>query len=129
MTDTERRSIKRREMDKQYVRKDELTEIVQQAVAAGLRDYQCECVFGLDPEEVKQVGNALFAVKEIGDGGLAHGIEVMRDNHKFLARYTRFTGKIGTAVITLIIIGIVTIVGSTFVDGVRVWIKQIVVRG
>jgi len=129
VSESERRNSMRRERDRQYVRRDELESIVQRAVAAGIRDYQCECVFDLNPEEVKQVENMLFAVKELGDGDLATGIGVIRDNNQFVAKYRREAEKLGLKIITRCVMVALTILGLAVVGGVIVWVRQVSGRG
>lgn len=125
MATVDRRKSLRREEDRtQYVRRDELSEVVQAAVAAALRDYQHECVFDMSPEEVKQVENMMFAIKEIGCGDLGKGITTIRENHKLIARYVNVTGKIGTTVITILIVGLVGWALDVFSGGIVARLKQ-----
>jgi len=124
----ERRQSLRREEDRdQYVRRDELALVVKDAVVGAFRDYQHECLFGFDfsPSDVKQVENMMFAIKELGDGDMAKGVQVVRGNHEFISRYKDYTGRAGTAMFTVIIIGVLGIVGSAIVAGTIAWVRQI----
>lgn len=116
-------------MDKQYVRRDELETIVQRAVANGIKDYRCECIFDLSEDEIGQTKNMLFAVKEIGDGDLATGIEVMRDNNKFVAKYRREAESLGLKVVTRVVMVVLSVLGLAVVAGVIAWVRQIAGRG
>lgn len=109
--------FQRRDFDKEYVRKSELQELVRLAVSAALADYQHKCILNLEPEQIKQVDNIFTAIREIGGGDIGTGVETIRDNHKMLARYCRVTGKIGTTVISMIVISILTVAGSAFLLG------------
>lgn len=47
----------------------------------------------------------------------------MRENHAFVARYRRFTGHIGTTLITVILVAVMGVLGSALVAGGVSWIK------
>lgn len=109
--------FQRRDIDIEYVRKSELQELVRLAVSAAMADYQHKYVLDLEPEQIKQIGNIFTAIREIGNGDIGTGVVTIRDNHKMLARYCRVTGKIGTTVISMIVISILTVAGSAFLLG------------
>ena len=116
----------RREMDMEYVRRHELELIVTNAVKTALELYKHECVLDLDPEQIRQVGNIFSAIKEIGKGDLTAGVETMRENHKLVSLYRNTTGKIGTVVITTIIVALVGVTGSSLVIGFVEKIKAVI---
>ena len=107
----------RRDMDREYVRKSELQELVRLAVSAAMADYQHKCVLDLESEQIKQIDNIFAAIREVGSGDIGSGVVIIRDNHKMLARYCRVTGKIGTTVISMIVISVLTVAGSAFLLG------------
>ncbi len=109
--------LQRREFDREYVRKSELQELVRLAVSAAMADYRHKCMLGLEPEQIKQIDNIFTAIREVGSGDIGSGVVIIRDNHKMLARYCRVTGKIGTTVISMIVISILTVAGSAFLLG------------
>ena len=101
----------------EFVRKAELEEIVKRAVSVALSEYKHTCVLDLDTEQVRQIDNIFSAIKEIGGGDIGRGVETVRENHKMLSRYCRVTGKIGTTVISMVVISIITVAGSAFLLG------------
>lgn len=107
----------------EFVRKAELEEIVKRAVSIALSEYKHTCVLDLDTEQIRQIDNIFSAIKEIGSGDIGRGVETVRDNHKMLSRYCRVTGKIGTTVISMIVISVVTVAGSAFLLGIVEKIK------
>ena len=109
--------LQRRDLDREYVRKSELQELVRLAVSAAMADYQHKCILDLEPEQIRQVDNIFTAIREIGNGDIGSGVVTIRDNHKMLARYCRVTGKIGTTVISMIVISVLTVAGSAFLLG------------
>ena len=109
--------LQRRDLDREYVRKSELQELVRLAVSAAMADYQHKCVLDLEPEQIKQIDNIFTAIREVGSGDIGAGVVTIRDNHKMLARYCRVTGKIGTTVISMIVISVLTFAGSAFLLG------------
>lgn len=82
-----------------------------------MADYQHKCVLDLEPEQIKQIDNIFTAIREVGSGDIGSGVVTIRDNHKMLARYCRVTGKIGTTVISMIVISVLTVAGSAFLLG------------
>lgn len=100
------------------VKKDELEKIIKDAVKSALDMYQHKCVLHLEQDQIKQVGNLLNAIREVGDGKLEHGVEVIRDNHKLISKYTAVTGKIGTSVITAVVFIVLGFLGSSVVIGI-----------
>lgn len=107
----------RRDFDREYVRKSELQELVRLAVSAALADYQHKCILDLEPEQIRQIDSIFTAIREVGNGDIGAGVVTIRDNHKMLARYCRVTGKIGTTVISMIVISVLTVAGSAFLLG------------
>jgi hypothetical protein len=108
------------------VKKEELQDIIKGAVKDALNAYQHKCVLNLDSEQIRQVGNLFNAIKEIGDGQLEHGVEIIRDNHKLISRYVTVTGKIGTSVITTVVFIILAFFGSSVVIGVVEKLKGVI---
>ena len=47
-----------------------------------------------------------------------HGVQVIRDNHKLISKYTAVTGKIGTSVITAVVFIVLAFLGSSVVIGI-----------
>ena len=116
----------RREMDNEYVRKDELEDIIHRAVKSALDEYQHDCILNLGPDQAREVKNLFCAIKEIGHGKLDAGVERIRDNHKLITRYCEVTGKVGTAVITMFIVAIMSFIGLSAVSGSVAKIKELI---
>ncbi|NCC83994.1 MAG: hypothetical protein EOM03_07695 [Clostridia bacterium] len=108
------------------VKKEELQDIIKGAVKDALDAYQHKCVLNLDSEQIRQVSNLFNAIKEVGDGQLEHGVEVIRDNHKLMSRYVTVTGKIGTTVITTVVFIILAFFGSSVVIGIVEKLKGVI---
>lgn len=116
----------RRDLDKEYVRKSELESIITRTVREALAVYKHDCVLHLEPEQIKQVGNLFSAIKEIGKNDLSVGIEQIRENHKLWVSYRAVTGKIGTTIITTIILALLGFIGTSFLAGIVEKIKLVV---
>ena len=108
------------------VKRDELEKIIKDAVKSALDTYQHKCVLNLDSEQIRQVSNLFNAIKEVGDGQLEHGVEIIRDNHKLISRYVTITGKIGTSVITTVVFIVLAFFGSSVVIGVVEKLKGVI---
>ena len=108
----------RREMDREYVRRKELEEIIKKSVQQALSEYNHKCLLNLSDAQLREVHNIFNAIKEVGHGNLDVGVERIRENHKMLARYCEVTGRIGTTVITTVVLVVLGFVGSSFIIGV-----------
>ena len=108
----------RRETDREYVSRKELEEIIKRSVQQALADYNHKCVLNLSDPQIREVHNIFNAIKEVGHGNLDVGVERIRENHKMLARYCEVTGRIGTTVITTVVLVVLGFVGSSFIIGV-----------
>ena len=109
--------FERRDLDREYVRRAELDAIITKTVKEVLTTYHHDCVLDLDEDQLRQVGNLFSAIKEIGQGNLSVGVERVRENHKLITRYCLVTGKVGTTVITAIVVLALSFIGSSFVIG------------
>lgn len=91
---------------------DELSEIIQSAIKQALSEYQHDCIMELKDEDVEHVRDLVGAIKEVGDGSLAKGIVVIRDNHKFIVSLHKAATKVGWGVfiITASVIGALSVV-------------------
>lgn len=47
----------------------------------------------------------------------------MRENHAFVARYRKFTGHIGTTVVTVVLVAVMGVIGSALVAGGVAWVR------
>ena len=93
-----------REMDREYVRRRELEEIIKKSVQQALSEYNHKCLLNLSDEQIREVHNIFNAIKEVGHGNPDVGVERIRENHKMLDRYCEVTGRIGTTVITAVVL-------------------------
>lgn len=110
-------TFERRNLDREYVRRVELDAIITKTVKEVLTTNKHECVLDLNKEQLRQVGNLFSAIEEIGQGNLSVGVERIRENHKLITRYCTVTGKIGTTVITALVVLVLSFIGSSFVIG------------
>lgn len=118
--------INRREMDREYVRKKEIEEIIKKSVRQALSEYNHKCLLNLSDAQLREVHNIFNAIKEVGHGNLDVGVERIRENHKMLARYCEVTGRVGTTVITAVVLVVLSFAGSSFVLGLIEKINQTV---
>lgn len=99
-------------MPDDYVKRSEVQGIIKAAVREALDEYKHKCKLNVGDADLEQAKFLFAALKEIGHGELDIGITEVRDNHRFLSRYRRWTGNAGTAVITFIVLGVVGVVGA-----------------
>lgn len=101
----------------------ELDDIISRAVRQALDEYQHECVLELRPGDTEYARDIFQALRELGHGSLGDGVTEMRENHALVARYRRFTGHIGTTLITLILVAVMGVLGSALVAGGVSWLR------
>ena len=99
-------------MPDDYVKRSELPGIIKDAVREALDEYSHKCKLDVSDADLEQAKFLFAALKEIGHGELDIGITEARENHRFLSRYRSWTGNVGTAVITFIVLGVVGVVGA-----------------
>ena len=109
-------------MSDDYVTRAELDAIITRAVHQALDEYQ-QCVLALRPGDKDYVRDIFAALRELGHGSLGDGVMEMRENHAFVARYRKFTGNIGTTVVTVILVAVMGVIGSGLVAGAVAWVK------
>ena len=110
-------------MTDDYVTSAELDAIITRAVHQALDEYQHECVLALRPGDQEYARDIFAALRELGHGSLGDGVAEMRENHAFVARYRKFTGHIGTTVVTVILVAVMGVIGSGLVAGAVAWVK------
>lgn len=110
-------------MSDEFVRRSELPQIIKTAVREALDEYEHECVLALRPGDQDYARDIFQALRELGHGSLGDGVAEMRENHAFVARYRKFTGHIGTTVVTVILVAIMGVIGSGLVAGVVSWAR------
>lgn len=96
----------------EYVKKEDLPGIIRDAVKQALDEYQHKCRLQISDEDMDQVKFVFHAIREIGHGRVAEGVTEVRENHLFLSKYRKWTGNIGTVVVTAIILGVLGVVGT-----------------
>ena len=109
--------------DGDFVRKTDLPGIIRQAVRQALDEYEHECVLALRPGDQDYARDIFQAIRELGHGSLSDGVAEIRENHTFVARYRKFTGHIGTTVVTVVLVAIMGVIGSGLVAGGISWVK------
>ena len=105
------------------VTRAELDDIIQRAVRQAIDEYQHECGLALRPGDTEHVRDIFQALRELGHGSLGEGVTEMRENHAFVARYRKFTGHIGTTVVTVVLVAVMGVLGSALVAGGVAWVR------
>lgn len=109
-------------MSDDFVRRSELPQIIKAAVREALDEYE-QRVLALRPGDQDYARDIFQALRELGHGSLGDGVAEMRENHAFVARYRKLTGHIGTTMITVILVAIMGVFGSTLVAGGISWVR------
>ena len=109
-------------MTSDAVTRAELDDIIQRAVRQALDEYQ-HGVLALRPGDTEHARDIFQALRELGHGSLGEGVTEMRENHAFVARYRKFTGHIGTTVVTVVLVTVMGVLGSALVAGGVAWVR------
>lgn len=97
-------------MDRQTQK--ELTELIRLVVREELASYEHECRFNADDTDVKEFGHFMCMMQDLGNGRLGRGVEVIRDNHKWMHKQRERSDKLSAAFFIVII---TTITGGMLV--------------
>ena len=110
-------------VNEDFVRRSELPQIIKTAVREALDEYEHERVLALRSGDQDYARDIFQALRELGHGSLGDGVAEMRENLAFVARYRKFTGHIGTTVVTVILVAVMGVIGSGIVAGAVAWVK------
>ncbi len=120
--------------------RDELQEIIRDAVAQALVAQACPC--GLSDEAAREVPHLFGMIKDAGAGDYARGIEAMRastrfavemqtmtasddwrEDMRFIRKWRRMCERTGNIVLCAAIMGLLGVVGVIAGKGFWAWIK------
>lgn len=77
--------------------KKEIVNIIRDVVREELANYTHTCKFDVDDEKLKDIEHTLGIVSNLGQGNVGEGLEVIRDNHKWLKKQRERSDKLSTA--------------------------------
>lgn len=97
---------------------DAIRSIIKEEVSSA---HSCRFNF-IDADEVSQAAHAVGVVKDLGDGELTRGIELIRDNHKWLNLQRQRSQKISMTILLLM----VTAACSGLATAIWLGLKQMV---
>jgi hypothetical protein len=88
-------------VDKQSIQ--ELTTLIRAVVREELAKYNHECRFSVSDEDAKEFGHFIGMMIDVGDGRMGKGIEVIRENHKWLAAQRDRGNTLSTAIFVMLV--------------------------
>jgi len=81
-----------------------LTETDIERIAAAVKG-QCHC--NLPHEAQEELGHLMGMVKDVGGNlGYSAGIEILRENNRFISRYKKRGEKLGLAIVTFMVVSV-----------------------
>lgn len=83
--------------------REELQLIIRKVVQDELKNYSHECRFAVTDKEAKELGHCIGMISDLGDGRIGGGVELIRDNHKWLKSQRDRGEKISTAFLFILI--------------------------
>ena len=100
--------------------KEELKIIIKDVVKEELDAHGHQCSLNLDTSEIKQINHAVGMMTDLGDGELRKGIELIRENHQYLAkqrmRNDRLHNVVYFTILTVVISGFARMAWVGFVE-------------
>jgi hypothetical protein len=94
--------------------RQELEEVVSAAVARAIAEATCSC--GLDSSERKEVAHFFGMVRDVGQGDVGRGVEAMRRNNEWAAKYRGLSERVGSTVlitaITALTLGVLGLIAT-----------------
>ena len=101
---------------------DQVKELITEAVTTGMT--QCGMICPISKELGVEINHAFGMVKDVGDGKVDRGIEVIRGNHMFMkemrGQFTKIFNKIVLTITVVLLGGLGTILWI----GIRQWIGK-----
>ena len=102
---------------------EQLKTIVADAVKSGLTDC-VTCPIPLDMHQ--EVGHIFGMMRDVGDGNVERGVEVVRHNHEYVAGLRAMTKTLfNKAFMAVVALGLAAVGGAMFL-GVQHWAKTLV---
>lgn len=76
----------------------------------------------MSPREAEQLAHCVGMIADLGDGELARGIEMIRDNHKWIYAQRKRTEKISLAFLTTCVSVGVAVVAYSIWEGIKAFL-------
>lgn len=105
----------------------EIESVISNAIERALAKKHLECACGLSTEAQHELSHLMGVVKYIGgegQDGYAKGVEMIRDNNKFIMRLRNTCEKTGSLVLCAVVVGTLGIAAAIGGAGWWAWIKR-----
>lgn len=105
----------------------EIEAIITKAVKAAISEKVIACTCGLPVDAQRELPHLMGVVKSIGgegSDGYAKGIEILRENNRFVIRWRQACEKTGSIVLRVTLLGILALVGTICGLGWWSWIGK-----
>jgi hypothetical protein len=96
-----------------------LEKAIADAISNELGKYTHTCQFNVTDKEAKEMGFFFRMVSDLGEGHLDNGLELMKENHKWIASQRRIGRKISTWIMYTIVCGMITGVLYMIWEGIK----------
>jgi hypothetical protein len=102
--------------------REEMKKAVREAVAEAMSVNTCQC--GLTPAAHSEMGHLCGVMRDMGDGDMSRGVEVLRENSIFVRGMRKCALRIGWTIISVAIGAAVIFAGGAFWAGLRAKVGQ-----
>jgi len=98
------------------ITEEDLKRVVKAAIKEEMRE---SCMCGLTHDAQLEMGHFMGMVRDVGNGSHSAGVEVIREDLKFLSRYKKRGEKIGLVIVTFICLSLAGGVVFVFRKGIE----------
>lgn len=107
----------------------QLEEIIERAAVRGAEKALHQCRFQFEDQEVRQIEHVVGMVKDLGNGSIDRGAEVIRKHHDWVGKRMKLSDLVGSKFI-LTIVGSLTVaviggIGLLILSYTTEWVKKI----
>lgn len=82
---------------------EEIVKLIRLVVREELNSYEHTCRFSVDDDDVKEFGHFMGMMQDVGEGRIGKGVDVIRENHKWMAKQRERSDKLSAAFFIVIV--------------------------
>jgi hypothetical protein len=82
--------------------RDEIRSLIREVVRDEMRSFKHQCRFQISEEEARDLGGYIHMMTALGDGEVSKGIDVIRDNHRWLKLQRDRSDRLSLAILIFV---------------------------
>ncbi len=96
-----------------------LTQLIRTVVREEISNHNHDCRFDCEDQDVKEFGKFMGVIQVLGDGKMGNGVEVIRENHKWLYKQRERSDKLASAFVFVLMTTLLTGVTTAIWLGIK----------